>query len=97
MNIVIDNIRLKYDAHHSLIKAHIRPGWFMRMLGAKNVQIMFIGHGTKWEHYPDYKAVNKRLADNLTSAEKRWSHMLRMNPRLNLEELAKAINKELNN
>ena len=96
MNIVIDNIKLKYDAHQSLIHAHVRPGWFLRKIGAKNVPVMFIGHGTKWKSYPDYKEIGKTLSENLNASEQRWAHVLRMNPRINLAELAKTINKELN-
>jgi len=96
MNIVIDSIRLKYDAHHSLIHAHVRPGWLLRKLGAKNVSVMFIGHGTKWQSYPDYKDIGKALSENLKSSEQRWAHVLRMNPRMDLAELAKTINKALN-
>lgn len=96
MNIVIENIKLKYDQHRSLVHAHVRPGWLLRTLGAKNVPIMFIGHGSVWESYPERKAVHKRVTEQLTAAEKNWAHVLRMNPRANMAELAKTINKQLN-
>lgn len=96
MNIVIDNIKLKYDQHNSLVQAHIRPGWFFRLIGAKNVPVMFIGHGTRWESYPERKTLHKRIVAELTAAEKNWAHVLRMNPKANLAELAKTINKQVN-
>lgn len=96
MKIVIDNIQLSFDGHRSLVHAHIRPGWLFRLLGPKKVPLMFIGHGTQWLSYPDHKPIAKKMANQLSASEKTWAHVKRMNPCIDLAEIARTVNKKVN-
>lgn len=95
MKIIIDDILLKYDKHRSLIYAHANPNLVGRLFKVKPVVILFIGHGTTWETYPEYKPVSENIRIQLMQVEKRWQHVRRMNPRANFKELAKELNKLL--
>jgi hypothetical protein len=96
MRIVIKNLQLKFDQHRTLIHAASLPNLLGRMFGVKPVPIMFIGHNTTWETYPEYGKVNETLRVQLMQAEKRWSHLKRMAPHLKIADLAQQVNKNLN-
>ena len=94
MRIVIEDIKLKYDQHRTLIMATLKPNWFERLVIPTKIQY-YVGHGTRWETFPDYGPLRPKLQAKLRAAEKRWVFIKQHQPHAKFKDIAAQVNKEI--
>lgn len=94
MQIIIEDIKLKYDQHRTLIMATLKPNWFERLFIKAQLQY-YVGHGTKWETFPDYQPLRPKLQAKLRASEKRWVFIKQHQPQAKFKDMAAQVNKEL--
>jgi hypothetical protein len=70
---IVQSVRLRAQAHKSIIHCHHVPSWFARViLRKKTISCFYIGHKTVWERLPELTPCDKKFSASLFASEKRW-------------------------
>lgn len=70
MQIIIHDVKLKFDGHKTIIITLEQYNWFERnILGYHNRVQTYKGHGSVWQEYPTGRVSPKSVAKQLQEVE----------------------------